>query len=521
MDRRRFLFQASAAAVAAASCSLSKAQSLPTVSAELTLREEPGAPQVPLTYAGLSYELAQLTDPQFFTASNRDLVEYFRLLSLQGVLRVGGNTSEFCWFKANASTPEPKLHLPAGNLAANWMPHRLFAISPEAIDALAGFLQATGWRLIYGLNFGNSTPGRAAAEAAYVAQAVGGRLEFFQIGNEPDFYHDANNGTRPPDWGFAEYMKEWVGFAEAIGAKVPGIRLGGPDVGASSAWVTRFAAALPAEFDARVVALTGHYYAEGPPDDPRVTIERLLGGNPDIPAQTRRIEAAARACGRAYRMTEGNSCYRGGKPGMSDAFAAALWGGDYMLLLASLGCAGVNLHGGSSAFLTASLGDHTPGMDVAKTPQKVKGGFYTPISTEPGSPDRAAPIFYGMLLANQLAGGMPLQVEGLPTGVNATAYAVQSDHGFKVAIFNKDEHQALDLILRVPLNLRPPGKVRRATAWRLAAPALDSTQGVTLAGASIGEHAAWRPMQAESLPFQSETAQIRVPAASAALVFLT
>ena len=49
---------------------------------------------------------------------------------------------------------------------ADWMPHRLFEISPEAIDALAGFLQATGWRLIYGLNFGNSTPERAAAEAA-------------------------------------------------------------------------------------------------------------------------------------------------------------------------------------------------------------------------------------------------------------------------------------------------------------------------------------------------------------------
>ena len=66
-------------------------------------------------------------------------------------------------------------------------------------------------------------------------------------------------------------------------------------------------------------------------------------------------------------------------------------------------------------------------------------------------------------------------------------------------------------------NLSHPG----GAPQRLAAPALDSTQGVTLAGASIGEHAAWRPMQAESLPFQSETAQIRVPAASAALVFLT
>lgn len=526
MDRREFLLRSAAVSGAVAWPaiawpSMSLSQSAPSSAAELTLHPQPDAVKIPLTYSGLSYELAQLTDPAFFSAANRDLVAYFRLLSPNGVLRVGGNTSEFCWFRANASTPEPKLHVPSGNSDTNWMPHRLFAIEPAAIDALAGFLEATGWRLIYGLNLGNSSPQRAAEEAAYVAAKVGQRLEFFQIGNEPDLYHNASNGTRPPNWGFADYLEDWTAFAEAIALRVPSARFGGPDVGASSDWVIRFGEQVPARIGARLIALTGHYYAEGPPNDPRMTTTRLLAGNPNIPAEMQRIEAGSRAHGRVFRMTEGNSCYRGGKPGMSDAFAAALWGGDYMLLLASLGCAGVNLHGGSSAFLTASLGDHTPGMDVAKTPQKVKGGFYTPISTEPGSPDRAAPIFYGMLLANQLAGGMPLQVEGLPTGVNATAYSVQSDHGFKVAIFNKDEHQALDLILRVPLNLRPPGKVRRATAWRLAAPALDSTQGVTLAGASIGEHAAWRPMQAESLPFQSETAQIRVPAASAALVFLT
>ena len=34
-------------------------------------------------------------------------------------------------------------------------------------------------------------------------------------------------------------------------------------------------------------------------------------------------------------MTEGNTCYRGGKPDVSDAFAAALWSADYSLLLAS------------------------------------------------------------------------------------------------------------------------------------------------------------------------------------------
>ncbi len=109
--------------------------------------------------------------------------------------------------EADAATPAPKLRVPPGNLEDNWMPHRLFAIKPEAIDALAGFLQATGWKLIYGLNFGNSTPERAATEAAYVARAVGERLEFFQIGNEPDFYQKANNGTRPPGWGFADYLR--------------------------------------------------------------------------------------------------------------------------------------------------------------------------------------------------------------------------------------------------------------------------------------------------------------------------
>ena len=515
MDRRSFILQASATAAAAGMCSLTKAQSLPAASAELTLSEEPGAPRVPLTYSGLSYELAQLTDPQFFSASNRDLVAYFRLLSPHGVLRVGGNSSEFCWFKANASTPAPQLHVPTGNLTANWMPHRLFAIAPEAIDELAGFLRATGWRLIYGLNFGNSTPERAAMEAAYVAQKVGDQLDFFQIGNEPDFYRDANNGTRPPNWDFADYLKEWTGFAEAIAAKVPGARFGGPDVGASSNWVTRFGAELPATIGSRLVALTGHYYAEGPPNDPRVTTARLLGGNPNIPAEMKRIEETARSRSVVYRMTEGNSCYRGGKPGMSTAFAAALWAGDYMLQLASLGCAGVNLHGGSSAFLSASLGDHTPGMDVAKTPQTVRSGFYTPIQSEPDREPKAMPVFYGMLLANQLAGDDMLNVQVNMQGVNATAYASKHNRGFKVAIFNKDESRPLDL------SILAPRRVRAATAWRMQAPALDSTEGVTLAGAQIEAHAQWSPKIAEPIATQHGTPRIHVPAACAALVFLS
>lgn len=515
MERRAFLIRAGAAAAAAACSGAGWAQSEEAVAAELTLREGERTAPVPLNYTGLSYELAQLTDPQFFSAANHELVTHFRLLSPHGVLRTGGNTSEFCWFQADAATVAPKLRIPPGKLEDNWMPHRLFAIRPKAIDALAGFLRATGWRLIYGLNFGNSTPERAATEADYVARAVGEQLEFFQIGNEPDLYRDANNGTRPPGWGFADYLREWTAYAEAIAARVSGARFGGPDVNGSSEWITRFGEEAAAEVRARLTTLTGHYYAEGPPNDPRVTTERLLKGNVKIAGEMQRIEAVAQARGLVYRMTEGNSCYRGGKPGMSNAFAAALWGGDYMLELASLGCAGVNLHGGRSAFLTAGLGDHTPGIEAAKTPQAMRIGFYTPIFSEPDSPVKAMPIFYGMLLANQFAGSVMLEVDGTIEGVNATAYAARFKSGFKVALFNKDERKAVDVSLRVPDRLR--GGARKANAWRLQAPALDATEGVTLAGAEI-RAGQWRPEKTESIAVRNGVARIRIPASSAALL---
>ena len=394
------------------------------------------------------------------------------------------------------------------------MPHRLFAIRPEAIDALAGFLHATGWKLIYGLNFGNSTPERAATEAAYVARAIGERLEFFQIGNEPDLYMKASNGTRPPGWEFADYLREWTAYAEAIAARVPGARFGGPDVAASSDWVTRFGEEVSASVRARLTALTGHYYAEGPPNDPRVTTERLLGGNAKIASEMQQVEAIGRAHGLVYRMTEGNSCYRGGKPGMSNAFASALWAGDYMLELARLGCVGVNLHGGRGSFLSAGLGDHTPGMDVAKTPQAMRAGFYTPILSEPDSAVKAMPIFYGMLVANQFAGGVMLEMDGKIEGVNATVYAARHGSGFRVAVFNKDALKGVDVSIKLP------SKVHKAMAWRLQAPALDATEGVTLAGAEI-RAGRWSPRDSEPVSVRSGAVRIRVAASSAALVFVS
>ena len=99
-------------------------------------------------------------------------------------------------------------------------------------------------------------------------------------------------------------------------------------------------------------------------------------------------------------------------------------------------------------------------------------------------------------------------------GVNATAYAARHTSGFKVAIFNKGETKAVDVSLRMP------GKARSAHAWRLEAPALDSTEGVTLAGAEI-EAGEWSPKKIEPVAVKNGVPRIRVPASSAVLVLVS
>jgi hypothetical protein len=482
--------------------------------ATLTIGSQRTNYSLPVNYTGLSYELAQMTEPAFFSEGHHDLIALCRTLSRNGVLRLGGNTSEFCWFQATPSTAAPKLVVPSGNLSANWMPHRLFAVQPQAIDNLAGFLRATGWRAIYGLNLGHSTPARAAVEAAYVSAKLGSHLLFFQIGNEPNYYGDAANGTRPAGWNFDDYAREWLAFAHAILAKVPDARFGGPDVG-STEWITRFGNEVAPRLPGRVTTLTGHYYAEGPPDDPRMTTDRLLAGDPAVAASMAKIEPVAKEHSLVYRMTEGNSCYRGGKPGMSDAFASALWAADYMLLLASLGCEGVNLHGGDSRFLSAGLGNHNPGLHTAAAHGKRQNGFYTPISTEQGQAARAMPIYYGMLLANQFAGAALLDAN-LQTAANITAYAADvddSEKGCKVAVLNKDRGKSLSM------TITSKQRFRRASVWRLRAPSLNATSVVTLGGSAVASDGSWHP-HAESLVVNDGHTVIEVPAASGALIFL-
>ncbi len=481
-----------------------------TAAARLVLQPEKRLNDVPADYSGFSVETSQLADPEFFSTANRSLIALHARLSGAGILRIGGNSSEFCWWQATPDTQPPQITTPGQGRPDNWMPQGFTPITPKAVDNLRGFLDACGWRCIWGLNFGTGTPERDAEEAAYVAAALGPRLLYFQIGNEPDFYRSANNMLRPAGWDFSDYVREWTAIADAVSARVPSARFGGPDVGSSADWVVRFAQTMPAHMGNRLVGLSGHYYAEGPPDSPDANITNLLKPDPRTAERMGAIIPAARAAGLDFRLTEGNSCYRGGKPDMSNALASALWGGDYMLDMAARGCKGINFHGGLGKQIAAGLGGHLSGArNEADRDLAQLGTFYSPFAGNVAEGFTARPIFYGMMVAQQFAGTTLFANEFDPRGVNATAYTAQTQDGhLRIAIFNKDAAQDLQVDITGSLP-------RQATAWRLTGPSLNATAGITLAGAEITHGTSdWRP-HAELVQLSR---RLTVPHASAILL---
>jgi hypothetical protein len=157
-------------------------------------------------------------------------------------------------------------------------------------------------------------------------------------------------------------------------------------------------------------------------------------------------------------MTEGNTCYRGGKPGVSDVFASALWSADYALLLASNNYSGVNLHGGTGKSVANSVGGSLPGDGLleqqGETPAEIATHphpFYTPVATF-GAEYVLEPVARGLQFAGSLSGGRLFRADltsKLQTsGVNATAYAAElKGKGRSVVILNKDLDKDIEVVL--------------------------------------------------------------------------
>jgi hypothetical protein len=415
-----------------------------------------GAPIGP-GYAGLSYEKSSL-GTGFFTASNRALVRLFRRFGTS-LLRVGGNSVD----------------------RISW---RDRAIGPDDIDALASFLRATGWSVLYGINLATNTPDRAAEEAASVARSLGRHLYAFEIGNEPDAY--ASNGLRPPSYTYGDFINEWTAFAGAVRQAVPRARLTGP----ASAWhETSWTVPFARDEGAQIILLTQHYYrANGL--SPQSTLALLLDGDPALPGLLGPLRTASLAAGikDGYRLTEANSFYDGGAPHISNTFGTALWAIDFLFANARLGSSGVNFHGGGAS----------PG--------------YTPIADNGRSVIEVRPEYYGMLLFSFMGDGRLQSLSQSPSELAVSAYAVTGHGRTCVMLVNKEPSA------KIAVEIVPGMRAEAVQMMTLSAPALSSVSGIALNGAPIKPDGSWRPRLSATASVSSGRVNVALDPVSAVLL---
>jgi hypothetical protein len=165
LTRRRFI--ATTACTIAAARLHTHGQS--KVRVALAIPNEATGPHMPIDFVGLSYEVQQLVDPSFFSAQNSGLIREFKALSSTGVLRLGGNTSEFAYWKPTPDSPEPE-H-PQVREAEGEPKAHYYAVTPEAVKNLSEFLQNVA---------SGSTLAAGQSEAIFQIRAADA---------DPNFYH--------------------------------------------------------------------------------------------------------------------------------------------------------------------------------------------------------------------------------------------------------------------------------------------------------------------------------------------
>jgi hypothetical protein len=413
-------------------------------------------------FAGLSYEKSSMALPRF-APGNGALIAMFRQLG-PSVLRIGGNSVDTTQWAPSG----------AGQTSGE--------VAPSDIDALAGFLQASGWQVLYGVNLATSTPAAAAAEVAYAAKSLGPSLYGIEIGNEPDLY----GGKYFSTWSLADFEQLWGQFRAAILQAAPDVQLTGPaDAGNIGTWTVPFGEQVGS---GQIMLLTQHYY-RGNGQSASSTVAELVSADPNLVADLATLKAGAAAIGVPFRIAETNSFYNGGADGVSDSYASALWVIDHLFTIAQGGGIGANLHGG---------GD---------------GDGYTPIADSDGVVVAARPEYYGVLLMVLAGQGNLLDTTVAAGALNVTAYAIRPvAGGLNVVVVNKDSTQNLRLSLTTGL------AVNTAELLLLTGPALDATSGVAIQGASVTPEGGFAPAAPYTPDIAGGVVTCYVPAASAALI---
>jgi hypothetical protein len=471
--RRRHFIKGAALVTATAAASFGNALR-EGLEAKLTLDISRTIAKIAPNFIGLGYEISSVARLGLLSAANSVYVKLCRTLGSSGIVRVGGNTSDYASYDASRE-PLSSPQTGPGSVINN-----------AVLGDLGTFLEATGWKLIWGLNLGRGTVEAAVVEAKAVLAATGKNLFAFEVGNEPDLfgYREIHRKT---GYDYEDYLKEYRRFHHALRESLPGIPFAGPDVAVATSWVSRFA--RDEGHDLKL--LTHHYYREG--QNPSSSIDKLLRPDPKLGPMLAELLAASQSCGVPYRICETNSFSGGGKPGVSDRFASALWVLDFMYRLAVAQCGGVNMETGVNQLGFVSS--------------------YSPIGDDESGHYLAAPEFYGMLAFNQGASGELIHSQLDAGGFNLAAYAtLKDDKQLSITVVNKEP--AVDATVAIERAL----PFENGSVLRLSAPSLESGSGVLFGGAMVKSDGTWSPDLGDKIQASGGKLFLRLPAGSAAVL---
>ncbi len=435
---------------------------------------------------GLSMGTQELSSGHLSPLHHR-LVRLMRLLG-PSVLRIGANTVDSSWWTSNGESPP------------SWATN---TVTPGDLSALRSLLEATGWRVLLGVDLGHFEPARVADEAHYAQSILGASLLGIEIGNEPDEFGNKNINLRPPTYSVGEYLKEAEAYDEALRTAAPGVAIDGPAT-SGTRWLVEMGPAV-----SMFTELTQHYYATSTcPDVPssalraQPTAAGLL--SPLVREQENEtLSALAQAgavTGRPTRIGETNSVSCRGSLSASPVFASALWSLDWVLRAASSGVTGINFHGWLGGCGAESY-----------SPICVSGG-----TAEASAGDvTAQPEYYGLLAASKLEGGrfIPTHMSGPNPLPNLVTWATLTPGGaVRIAIENFDSG-GLAQAVSIPVS----GRI--ATEESLTGPSDTARSGITFGATTVTSQGRWRA-RTRGLSHAGGFARVAVRPASAVIVTL-
>jgi hypothetical protein len=462
MNRRKFIHLTAMGTVAHA---LPAQIASAAHSVRLTLQNAPARIEVTPDFIGLGYEMSSPARLGLLSVSNSVYVQLVRQLGQRGTMRFGGIVADHARYEPQGT---PKME-PNDTI-----------LTRAAIEQTAAFLRATGWQAIWSVNFGTGTLENAIAELRDVSALLGDRLLAVEIGNEVEAYSKGRQPHRPDGYSYEQYRAEYAKWHAAISSSVPNLRFAAPDTASNIEWVEHMAA----DHGGTVQILTTHYYRAG---QQNAEPEQLRAVDGRLRDAVQRLSAASAKSGLPWRICETNSYSGGGRPGLSDTLLGALWTLDYMLFLATHGCAGVNIETGVNQLGFVSS--------------------YSPIQDDERGRNWAGAPYYGMLAARaalaESRNVLAVSLESDAPTLTAYAFGKTTARPASLVIINRDARED------VRVNLGALGKHLPHAAF-----VSGSGKEVEFLGSTVGADGTWTPRRTAPMPQQIQT----VPAMSAVVL---